>query len=263
MRLRHLLEDVDAKQPIIAKIEKPEGWQNHRCHPGRVRRRDGGARATWASRWRSRKCRAFRSRSSGARAESGKFVITATQMLESMIEHPTPDPRRSQRRRERDLRRHDAVMLSAETSAGKYPVEAVRMMARIACETENVLRKQGFPDVWLNGEASIPRNHRGFSLSLGTLAPVSSRSPSEPLRGASAQAACQVSSTGADLCLHFDRSRGPATVDHLTGWIRLFRRIAFHRSDAAGDGSGCWLKPGVLSRAKYRVCSRPAGETAR
>src|SRR5206468_5676619 len=40
----------------------------------------------------------------------------------------------------------DAVMLSAETSVGKYPVEAVRFMARIAAESEDSIRKKGFQD---------------------------------------------------------------------------------------------------------------------
>ena len=40
----------------------------------------------------------------------------------------------------------DAVMLSAETSVGKYPVEAVRFMARIAAESEDSIRKKGYID---------------------------------------------------------------------------------------------------------------------
>ena len=39
-------------------------------------------------------------------------------------------------------------MLSAETSAGKHPIEAVKMMARIACETESSIQRQGFPRAW-------------------------------------------------------------------------------------------------------------------
>ena len=49
-----------------------------------------------------------------------------------------------------------AVMLSAETSAGKYPVEAVKVMARIAGETEAAIHKKGFADVWSLEEKSIP-----------------------------------------------------------------------------------------------------------
>ena len=41
----------------------------------------------------------------------------------------------------------DAVMLSAETSVGKYPVEAVRVIARIAVETEKAIRARGFQDL--------------------------------------------------------------------------------------------------------------------
>jgi pyruvate kinase len=156
LRLRHLLEESDAAQPIIAKIEKPEAWQNL---DSILEESDGimVARGDLGVEMPLEKVPIIQKAIIARSLESGRFVITATQMLESMIENPLPTRAEVSDIANAIYDGTSAVMLSAETSTGKYPVRAVQMMAKIALETEAEVRRQGFQTVSLVSHATTPQ----------------------------------------------------------------------------------------------------------
>jgi pyruvate kinase len=138
-QLWHHLDAQAPRIPIIAKIEKPQAWENidsilDVADGVMVARGDLGVEMALEKVPFIQKAIIRRAR------RRSKFVITATQMLESMIHNSTPTRAEVSDVANAIYDGSDAVMLSAETSVGKHPVEAVNFMSRIATEAEHSLR---------------------------------------------------------------------------------------------------------------------------
>jgi pyruvate kinase len=134
-----IMQRLGIQAPVVAKIEKPEALDNidaiiDRVDGIMVARGDLGVEVALERVPTIQKDLIRRAR------HAGRFVITATQMLESMVENATPTRAEVSDVANAIFDGTDAVMLSAETSAGKYPVEAVRMMARVAEQADAATR---------------------------------------------------------------------------------------------------------------------------
>ncbi len=137
--LKELLHKKKSGIHVIAKIEKPEAVENidailEAADGIMVARGDlgveiGNEQVAVAQKFLIQKARL-----------SGKPVITATQMLMSMVENPTPSRAEASDVANAVLDGTDAVMLSNETATGKYPIESVATMAKIIDGAEDWIR---------------------------------------------------------------------------------------------------------------------------
>jgi pyruvate kinase len=135
LKLKAILEYRKAHQKIIAKLEDQEGVRNlnaiiEEADGVMVARGDLGIEVPYEE------LPIIQRRIVKSCVIRGKPVIVATHMLESMIENPSPTRAEITDVSNAVFEQTDAIMLSGETSVGKYPVKCIEIMDRIACRVE-------------------------------------------------------------------------------------------------------------------------------
>ncbi|MBL8680352.1 MAG: pyruvate kinase [Myxococcales bacterium] len=148
LRCKRLAGDI----PVIAKLEMPEAVDNLDAI---VEVSDGVmvARGDMGVEMGSEKVPLVQKRTIKKVNEAGKIVITATQMLDSMIRNPRPTRAEAADVANAVLDGTDVLMLSGEMASGKYPIESVRTMDSIIREIEGSELYQSLPEPAAFGDA--------------------------------------------------------------------------------------------------------------
>ncbi len=133
--VHRVMDDVGIRRPVIAKIEKPEAVERLEDI---VLAFDGAmvARGDLGVEMPLEQVPVVQKRAVQICRDNAKPVIVATQMLESMITHSRPTRAEASDVANAVIDGADAVMLSGETSVGRYPVQAVATMSRIISSVE-------------------------------------------------------------------------------------------------------------------------------
>jgi len=137
LELKELLKELGADVPVIAKVEKPEAVKNIK----EILKVSDGimvARGDLGVELPVEKVPVIQKQLIRAANEAGKPVITATQMLKSMVDLPVPTRAEVTDIANAVLDGTDALMLSEETAVGKYPLKVIKTMAKVAREAEKI-----------------------------------------------------------------------------------------------------------------------------
>jgi pyruvate kinase len=165
-QVRKILHDLSGGKstvPIIAKLERPEAIENlhdivHAADGLMVARGDLGVETSPA------KVPTIQKKIIQAANKHAKIVITATQMLDSMIHNPRPTRAEASDVANAIFDGTDAIMLSGETASGSYPIESVAMMDTITMEAESHFAEWGHqPDAPL---AELSHNDDAVSITM-------------------------------------------------------------------------------------------------
>ena len=153
LQAKTLIRKAGKDTPVIAKLEKPEAIENLDAI---LRAADGVmvARGDLGVEMRPERVPVVQKTIIARAREFRRPVITATQMLESMTGNPRPTRAEASDVANAIFDGSDAVMLSAETASGKYPVDAVEMMARIIEEAEKSITE--FPRPSMQEQLKVP-----------------------------------------------------------------------------------------------------------
>jgi pyruvate kinase len=148
IHLKELVRAQNKNLPIIAKIERPEAVENidsiiRETDVIMVARGDMGVEIS------AEEVPIIQKRIIRKCNEAIKPVITATQMLESMIHSPVPTRAEASDIANAILDGTDCVMLSAETSTGEYPILAVSTMKKIILKTETIKKSTYFNEIFV------------------------------------------------------------------------------------------------------------------
>ncbi|MFH8785623.1 pyruvate kinase [Streptomyces roseoverticillatus] len=155
--VHRVMDEEGRRRPVIAKIEKPQAVENL---DGIVAAFDGimVARGDLGVEMPLETVPIVQKRAIKLARRNAKPVIVATQMLDSMVDASRPTRAEASDVANAVIDGTDAVMLSGETSVGKYPVETVKTMGRIVAAAEEDLLAKGLPPL---SERGKPRTQGG------------------------------------------------------------------------------------------------------